>query len=76
MAYHSVYGHSNNIINLAAGNDASGYYNPNGGGYRFNESTPGIFFNFIFISGENHALGSRLTNEPGYLFGLSLYLSA
>lgn len=59
MAYHSVYGHSNNIINLAAGNDASGYYNPNGGGYRFNESTPGIFFNFIFISGENHALGSR-----------------
>lgn len=59
MAYHCFYDTSSKIINLAVGNDASGYYNPNGGGYRFNKSTPGIFFNFIFISGGNHALGSQ-----------------
>ena len=59
MAYHCFYDYRSGTINLAAGDDASGYYCIDGGQYYFNKSVTSIFFNFIFLSGGNHALGSR-----------------
>ena len=63
MAYHCFYGYSSDIINLAAGGTPVGYYVPNGGGYDYHSTVPGMFNNFIFISGGNHALGSRLSKN-------------
>jgi len=59
LAYHCFYDYRSDIINLAAGGSPSGYYVYNGGGVGNHSSAPGMFNNFIFISGGNHALGSR-----------------
>lgn len=59
MVYHCFYDYRNDIINLVAGSDPGGYYVPNGVGYGHYKSVPGIFINFIFISGGHGCLVSR-----------------
>ena len=39
--------------------------------YTYNLAECGIFYQEWWPIGENGGVGSRLTNEPGYLFGLS-----